>query len=310
MEFYLTITGVFGFVFVIVQLLFQLVLSERIKMNQRMKNVVGSSTPSPKPIRQQELSAPFYERFFKPALAALARILSKYLPVANEASIAKKLIEAGSPGNIAPRELVVIKYLLAGGTAVLLWFFAQSFNKNLAQGLIMALVGIPIGWLIPDTVINSRIRKRKEEVEKTLPDILDLLTVSVEAGLGFDGALMKVVEKSKGVLADEFVRVLQEAKMGKPRREALRDMADRIGVNDFYNFVGSIVLADQLGISIGNVLRLQSNEIRQKRRQRAEEKAMKAPVKMLIPMVLFIFPAIFVILLGPALLQIMRAFSG
>uniref|UniRef100_UPI003B75D396 type II secretion system F family protein n=1 Tax=Desulforadius tongensis TaxID=1216062 RepID=UPI003B75D396 len=306
---YLTVIGIFGLMLTGTLLIQQLVFGERIRMRQRVNDVVGSS-PAPAPIRQQELSAPLYQRAIKPALNRLGRLMSKYIPVAREASLAKKLIEAGNPGNLAPRELMVIKYLLAGSGALALWFLAGTLGKNFAQGTMMALVGVITGWLLPDVILNSKIRQRKEEVEKKLPDVLDLLTVSVEAGLGFDGALVKVVEKSKGVLADEFVQVLQESKMGKPRREALRDMAGRIGVNDLSNFVGSVILADQLGISIGKVLRLQSKEMRQKRRQRAEEKAMKAPVKMLIPMVLFIFPAIFIILLGPAIIQIMRAFGS
>jgi len=153
------------------------------------------------------------------------------------------------------------------------------------------------------------IRQRKEQVCKELPEILDLLTVCIEAGLGFDGALKKVVEKSKGVLADELYIVLQEISMGKPRKNALRDMADRLAVDDFSNFVGSIIMAEQLGISIGNVMRLQARDVRQKRRQRVEEQAMKAPVKMLVPMVFFVFPAIFIVLLGPAIIQIMRVFA-
>lgn len=131
----------------------------------------------------------------------------------------------------------------------------------------------------------------------------------IEAGLGFDGAMVKVVEKSEGVLPGELHLVIQEIRMGKPRRKALREMAERLGVDELSSFVGSVIMAEQLGIGMGNVLRMQSKEIRQKRRQRVEETAMKAPVKMLIPMVMFIFPAIFIILLGPAALQIMRVFG-
>ncbi len=143
-----------------------------------------------------------------------------------------------------------------------------------------------------------------------MPDVLDLLTVSVEAGLGFDAALLKVVEKQKGVLADELMRVLQEIKMGRPRRESLRDLAKRNKpAEDLNNVVASLVQADQLGISIGGVLRNQAKQIRQKQRQRAEEKAQKAPVKMMIPLVFFVFPTIFIIVLGPAVIQIMDMFK-
>ena len=139
-----------------------------------------------------------------------------------------------------------------------------------------------------------------------MPDVLDLLTVSVEAGLGFDAALQRVVQKMTGAISVEFAKTLQEIKMGKHRREALRDLGLRTGIDDLNTFISAIVQADQLGVSIGNVLRVQSEQMRRKRRQRIEEKAMKAPIKMLIPMVLFIFPTIFIVLLGPAAMQMIE----
>jgi len=163
--------------------------------------------------------------------------------------------------------------------------------------------------MLPSYFLKTRAAQRAEEIQDNLPDVLDLLTVSVEAGLGFDAALVKVVEKIRGVVSQEFGRVLQEIKMGKPRRDALRDLGGRSGTDDMVSFVGSIIQADQLGVSIGNVLRLQSEQMRQKRRQRAEEKALKAPVKMLIPLILFIFPTIFIVVLGPAALEIMNVFK-
>ncbi|MCF8010962.1 MAG: type II secretion system F family protein [Clostridiales bacterium] len=276
-------------------------------MARRVEEVVKQETKVS--ARDQELSLPLYKRAVKPALSSLASHLSRFVPAAREASLAQKMIEAGNPGNLTPRELLVIKYLLAAGCTGGLWSWAGLLNMHTAQCILMAAAGAPLGWLGPDFFLKYRAQNRKDDVEKNLPDVLDLLTVSVEAGLGFDGALMKVVEKARGVIADEFIIMLQEIKMGKPRQEALRNMADRIAVDDMSNFVGSIVLADKLGISIGNILRMQSEQMRQKRRQRAEEKGMKAPVKMLIPMVLFIFPAIFIILLGPAVMKIMKAFT-
>ena len=163
--------------------------------------------------------------------------------------------------------------------------------------------------MLPDMYLNLCRRQRSESILKSLPDVLDLLSVSVEAGLGFDAALQKVVEKSQGPLADEFDTALNEIRMGKPRREALRDMARRVEVDDVSTFVGAVVQADTLGVSISNVLAVQAEQVRQKRRQRAEEKAQKAPVKILIPMLFFIFPTIFIVLLGPALLQIGKVFK-
>lgn len=169
--------------------------------------------------------------------------------------------------------------------------------------------GFILGFLGPSFWLKSKITKRNEEIARTLPDILDLIMVSVEAGLGFDAAIMKVVEKQKGVLAEEFNVVLQEIKMGKPRRDSLRDMAKKNNIEDLSNAIAAIVQADQLGISIGSVLRNQSNQIRQKRKQRAQEQAQKAPVKIMIPLVFFIFPSLFIIILGPAFIQIMNFFS-
>lgn len=286
---------------------YRFIFGERLHLAQRMDQVVG--TASPPPVREIELNVPLYQRAIGPGLALLAKLLGKYIPTAKEAELQRKLNAAGNPGNLNGRELVVIKYLSAVGLCFLFWAWGGAMGKAIPQCMLLAAVGIPLGWLVPDLYLNTCIKQRKAEVEKSLPDVLDLLTVSVEAGLGFDGALMKVTEKTKGVLADEFVLMLQECHMGKPRRDALRDMANRVDVDDLSSFCGSIILADTLGVSIGNVLRTQSKQMRQKRRQRTEEIAMKAPIKMLFPMVFFIFPAIFVILLGPAALQLMKVFT-
>lgn len=302
----LILTGVFGGVFTCTLLIYLWIFGESIKMSRRVTAVVGAA---PIPIRQQELSSPLFQRFIRPILAGLAGVFARYVPAAREEILEKRLIEAGRPFNLSPREFMVIKYMLAGLSAFALKTLWQFTGQTTVQSAVMAVAGGAFGWLLPDAGINSKIRRRKEQVEKQLPDILDLITVCVEAGLGFDAALMKVTEKYKGVLAEELSLVLQEVRMGKPRREALREMAERLAVDDLSNFVGSIIMAEQLGIGIGKVLRLQSKESRQKRRQRVEEMAMKAPVKMLIPMVMFIFPAVFIVLLGPAVIQIMRAFG-
>ncbi|GAB6157738.1 type II secretion system F family protein [Desulfotomaculum varum] len=288
--------------------IYKFLFGQRLQMAQRIEQVVGS--PAPVPVRELELSVPLYQRAIRPALAGIARLLARIIPAAREVELQKKVVAAGNPGNLNAREWMVIKYLGALGVGFFIWSWAGLTSKSLPQAVFLAGMGILVGWLGPDLYLQGRIKQRKIQVEKALPDALDLLTVSVEAGLGFDGALMKVAEKTQGVLADEFVIMLQECHMGKTRREALRDMADRVAVDDLSGFCGSIILADTLGISIGNVLRTQAQQMRQKRRQRSEEMAMKAPIKMLFPMVLFIFPAIFVILLGPAVLQIMKAFAN
>ncbi len=302
----LIIAGVFAEALLLTLVIYNSLTKGRREVEKRVSEVVGSAPT----VRAQELKAPLYRRAIKPVLARASKLAAKALPAEKEAELGKKILAAGINEKIAPKELLVIKYLAAGGLAALLWMLGGITAKTLAQPVLMGAAGLGLGWLLPDLYINRRGMARRQEIEKALPDVLDLLTVSVEAGLGFDGAMIKVVEKSGGVLSGEFKTALQEIKMGKPRTEALRDMSGRANVDDLSTFTGSIILADQLGISIGNILRLQSGQIRQKRRQRAEEMAIKAPVKILIPMVLFIFPAIFVVLLGPAVIQIARTFTG
>lgn len=255
-----------------------------------------------------KLNLPFAERVIRPCLGKTAGLMEKLAPSKKKAEIQRKLIMAGNPGNLSANEWLTIQYGLF--CLIIAAYLAVSLmNPPGRLSLMLLLLGGVLAVLGPDIYLRLRTRRRQEEMAKRLPDVMDLLTVSVEAGLAFDGALQKVVEKISGVLALEFSRVLQETRMGKPRREALRDLADRTGVDDLAAFVGALIQADQLGVSIGNVLRLQSEQMRRQRRQRAEEKAMKAPIKMLFPLVLFIFPTIFIVLLGPAVLQMAKVFG-
>lgn len=301
----LTIAGVFGLTGSLMLLLHSAIFGEKMKMDQRMHNVMGEKEIT---IRKQELSAPLYQRMIRPMLGKSANLLLTFVPFTREDELDKKVIEAGHPGNFNAREWMVVKVMLAFGLGILFWLMLQQAGRPAWQGLILTGVVFVFGWFSVDILLSGRGKRRREEVERSLPDLLDLLTVSVEAGLGFEGALMKIVEKTEGLLSDEFLTVLRETKMGKPRKEALRDMAKRLNVEDLSNFVSSVIMAEQLGISIGKVLRIQSKEMRQRKRQKTEEAAMKAPIKMLIPMLVFIFPALFIILLGPAMIQIMEAF--
>ncbi len=171
------------------------------------------------------------------------------------------------------------------------------------QRLLIIGVGFVLGYLLPGRG-GSKIKKRQDEITKAMPDALDLLTICVEAGLGFDAAMQKVAEKWDNELSRAFSRTVQEMQLGKLRREALRDMAGSMDVPDVTSFTAAIIQADQLGVSMAKVMRIQSDTMRMKRRQRAEEKARQAPVKMMIPLVFFIFPTILIVLLGPALIQI------
>jgi tight adherence protein C len=173
--------------------------------------------------------------------------------------------------------------------------------------LLAVLGAILIGYFFPQLWLSSKIGRRQKEVRKALPDALDLLTICVEAGLGFDMALSKVSEKWESELSLAFSRVIQEIQLGKLRREALRDMADRIGLPELTSFVAAVIQSEQLGVSMAKVLRIQSDQMRVKRRQLAEEEAHKAPVKMLIPMALLIFPSLMIVLMTPAALRLMNS---
>ena len=182
--------------------------------------------------------------------------------------------------------------------------------SDLARPFLFGLIGFFIGYLAPEFWLGRRIKARQKAILKMIPDTLDLLTISVRAGLGFDAALAKVVEKLPGPLTDEFRRALAEVRVGKARRDALRDMVPRTNVQPLSNFVGAIIQAEQLGVSISKVLQVQSEQLRIERRQRAEEMAARAPIKMLLPLVGCIFPALFVVILGPAIILIVKTFGG
>ena len=173
--------------------------------------------------------------------------------------------------------------------------------------LIIVAFFVLFGFYLPDLLLTSKIQRRQKEIRKAMPDALDLLTICVEAGLGFDGAMAKVYEKWDNELALALGRVIREIQLGKLRRDALRDMADRMGIPEMTSFVAAVIQSEQLGVSMAKVLRIQADQMRIKRRQRAEEEAHKAPIKMLIPMAILIFPSICIVLMTPALLMLMRS---
>jgi tight adherence protein C len=182
-------------------------------------------------------------------------------------------------------------------------------NAELGRRLLYTLGAAVLGWYLPWMMLRSMVDRRKDAIIKKLPDALDLMTICVDAGLTFNAAMQKVDEKWDDPLANEFGRVIHEMQLGKSRRQSLRDMSDRMDVPDVTSFIAAVLQADQLGVGIGKILRIQSEQMRVRRRQRAEEKAQQAPVKMLFPMVFLIFPSIFVVLLGPAGFQMLRSDS-
>jgi tight adherence protein C len=263
-------------------------------------------------LEEIELSQPITERVIFPAARKFGEFASRFTPQNALQDTARKLELAGNPRGLDPTIFLAARFFAAGGIFLFLVFvFAIGSVDWPASRKILITVGFSLfGFFMPNLLLQSKIDRRQKEIRKAMPDALDLLTICVEAGLGFDGAMSRVNQKWDNELSLAFGRVLREIQLGKLRREALRDMADRIGIPEMTSFVAAIIQSEQLGVSMAKVLRIQSDQMRIKRRQRAEEEAHKAPVKMLFPMVLLIFPALLVILLGPAGLILMTSAFG
>jgi tight adherence protein C len=249
-----------------------------------------------------------FQRFIWPIWREFKRSFKQRMPGEKEAKIEVRLLQAGNPFGITPVEFRLLQIALF----LILPFLFIGYGVLLRMGtgsiILLFFLSIITASYGPHYYIKQKIKKRNYLAVRELPDVLDLLTVSLEAGLGFDSALGKVVSKKEGVLPSEFHRCLEELRLGKTRREALSGIRDRLSVDDIKVLISSIIQAEKLGIGMVQVLRIQSNEVRDKRKQRAEEEAMKAPIKMLFPLVLFIFPSLFIVLLGPALIQFLEAF--
>jgi tight adherence protein C len=248
----------------------------------------------------------FRERVMAPLTTQVARVMFKVNPKASSESVAKKLMAAGMR-NTSPNGFIASQgiFALVCGFFGLVLFGAARPAMAPVFGLGMGV----LGFMAPSFVLNAKVRSRQAAVAAELPDALDLLSVSVEAGLGFDGAVQKLTEHMKGPLIEEFELALGEMRIGEGRPEALKKMAERSASQEMASFVRAIIQADQLGISLGRILRIQAGDTRLKRQLLAEEKAMKAPIKMLFPTVAFIFPAMFIVILGPAFLNLSKIFQ-
>lgn len=274
-------------------------------VQQRLEQLVVQ----PRTLEQFELEQPFFERVVRPIVKRLARVGRRGGRGGLIARTDARLERAGYPAGLRGPDWIGVKLLSAIIGGVL---FAVVFGLILGfdVSIIFGLFGLLAGFMAPEFWLGRAIRARSTAMVLQLPDALDLLTISVEAGLGFDAALAKVIEKMEGPLVDEFRQALAEIRMGRTRREALRDISARADAAPVSNFIGAIVQAEQLGVPIAKVLQIQSQQLRIERRQRAEEAAAKAPVKMLFPMVGCIFPTIFIVILGPAVVTVMRGSLG
>ena len=263
-------------------------------------------TMQAKNLEELELQQPFIERTLRPLATRLSSTVARVTSSSFSERTERRLALAGYPGNLRVGDWLGIKAIGALIGAGIFFLLVGVLGQNLPAGIGLGVVGFMIGYIGPEFWLGGRVRKRQKLILLQIPDALDLLTISVRAGLGFDGALGKVVEKLKGPLTDEFRRALAEIRVGKSRREALRDIVPRTEVPALTNFIGAIIQAEQLGVSISKVLQVQSEQLRIERRQRAEEMAAKAPIKMLFPLVGCIFPSLFIVILGPALILIVQ----
>jgi tight adherence protein C len=263
-------------------------------------------------LEELELAQPFSQRVMIPILRSIGEFSSRFTPQKVLEQTNLKMELAGNPIRVDAATFLASRFIVAGlfGGFLTLIFFISPRSWSLGTTILVVLLFTVLGFSFPQLWLQSKINSRQKEIRKAMPDALDLLTICVEAGLGFDAAMAKVSEKWENQLSVGFARAIREVQLGKTRREALRVMADRMGIPEMTSFVAAVIQSEMLGVSMAKVLRIQSDQMRMKRRQYAEEEAHKAPIKMLVPMATLIFPSIMIILMVPALFQIIKVFSG
>ncbi len=305
----LTLVIVFSFISVFI-LSFLLIVpaSER---KQVGKNLEQLSTYQPASVRavQQTLKPeipvlPFAERVTQPFLGGLVNIIKKITPIGMANDIKRQLVLAGNPRDMNVDKFLALKVIVSLVTFIVLFLLTFVPTISRARLITIGIFAVPAAFFLPDLWLRQVVEKRQKAMRLALPDTLDLLTISVEAGLGFDSALSKVIKNSKGPLAEEFSKMLSEMQVGMSRKDAFRSLAGRTTVAEIRTFVTAMIQADVFGISISKVLRTQAKEMRVKRRQKAEEIAQKAPVKIVFPLIMCILPSLFVVILGPAAIRI------
>ena len=279
-------------------------------LQQRLADFAASGQTAT--LEEIELSQPFSERVIIPTARKIGEIIVRFTPQNALQATARKLELAGNPRGLEPATIWALRIILAVGIAAFLLFIYSVGNLQWSwmRKVLLLAVFVVLGFYVPELLLTSKIQRRQRLIRRAMPDALDLLTICVEAGLGFDGALQRVYEKWDNELSLAFGRVIREIQLGKLRREALRDMADRIGIPEMTSFIAAIIQSEQLGVSLAKVLHIQADQMRIKRRQLAEEMAQKAPIKMLFPMALLIFPSICIVLMTPAVLMMMRSALG
>lgn len=274
-------------------------------LEKRLGNVAA---PDPIELDEIELQKPLSERVVAPLMSSLGAFMLKRTKAGQIRQLRLMILQAGS--DMRPERLLAQKVLAAVGFLVFALAAVHFTKQHGAVALGAPFGGLSLGYFYPSSRLKGKVKKRAEEMRRALPGVLDLLTISMEAGLSFDMAMHKICETEEGTIAAEFQQVMNEVRLGRPRMEALTAMSERNAVEELTVFVRAVVQAEPLGVSVASVLRIQSEELRRIRKQRAEEAGHKAPVKMLIPMMGCIFPTIFIILLGPAALTVISSVSG
>jgi tight adherence protein C len=274
-------------------------------VQQRLQVYGAGGEARPMTLEEVELQRPFTERFLRPALVRLGSIMSRSTPQKQRQDLQNKLDLAGRPGNLTPEDFGAIRIVGAAVLAAVGLLLGFLLQNTLYLVLLLA-GGAVLGYFAPQMWLQQKVDARRTEIQKGLPDAMDLLVIAVDAGLGFDAALARVTDKYRNALSDEFAKVLREVNLGRPRLEAMDEMGRSSGVEDLHNFIQAVIQSEQFGTGIGKILRIQADEMRRKRRQRAQEKAAQATLKMMLPMVGCIFPTLWIVLLGPAALILLR----
>ncbi|GAB4276764.1 MAG: type II secretion system F family protein [Coriobacteriia bacterium] len=286
---------------------FDLVFSEERRVTRRLRDLSDFEAEQARVV--EPLLKPFAERVFRPLVDGFSALASLISPGDYRSRVDSRLTAAGRPGGVTADRFMAGKALLGFATFLLVVLSGLVGTLPLGRYVLLALILSPLAYFVPDLWLRAAVERRRDAIRRSLPDMLDMLTISVESGMGFDGAVAKLVRSSTGPLAEEFGRMLQEVQAGASRRDALKAMAERVDVPEMNTFIASVIQAEVFGISITKVLRTQAGEMRTKRRQYAEEMAQKAPVKIVFPLVLCILPATLLVIAGPAFIAIGQAFG-
>ena len=280
------------------------------QVHQRLKDLQGAGDRVTKTHAEELAKTPFLDRTVVPMLRNFERFMVRFAPSGIHNTVETKLQLAGLSDKWSPNGFITIWLICMFLFFMIGYILISRRSMPYFESLLIYWLCVIIGALLPFSMLNTKIRKRQKKIEKQLPEVLDLLSVSVQAGLSFDGALRKITDRTVGPLIDEFKRMQQDVRMGAPKVRAMQAMGKRCDVDDLYLFITAVNQAERLGTSMGKTLLNQADNMRERRRQKAKAEALKAPIKMIFPLVVFIFPAIFVVTLLPSILSIMKNFTS